>query len=653
MLTSKFASLKELSKKRILQDMIGSVRTPEGYVVMVVDKWTLRILSAACGMSDIADVGVTVVEKLEIQRQRLPEMEALYFISPEADSVDALVRDFSSAKKPQYRAVHLFFSTSANQVVMNKLAQAPHLIPLLKTMKDMNLDFIASQPNVFHTDSPHAVQFLYSPDALGAARIEQLRTAEKIVTLCTTMKEFPHIRYSIKHPMCEHVARYIHQQLDGFYRTSIESFDVNAARPTMVIMDRSIDPLAPVLHESTYEAMIHDLLHTKEDNIVEYTTVKADGTEEVKRAVVTEKDELWVGLRHQHIAVVLETVAKEFSNFVKGNVSSKLHKQLVNGPGSEVDDPRQMLDAIRAMPQYTELLDRYGLHMQLAEKCVNVFNEKNLQKIMELEQDLATGVDKEGRILSNGKFASSLAKMLSRGDIGEEEKLRLVLSYVIAMEGVKEKERKRIVEVAQLTPESQRAVQNLLFIGVNPQVAGKAHKRIINKDELKKAKKRAKDVPFELMRSVPVVKDVMETQLNGSMPIEQFPYVVTPPEILIGEPLSQPVPATQGRSLRTKKRYDWHIATEEKKEVELEAEHPPRSFFFVLGGITHSEARSAFELSNQFNREVIIGGSCLLTPQSYIDELKGFPSGESTQVVIHHPIKLNPVRQATSVAPKP
>ncbi len=42
---------------------------------------------------------------------------------------------------------------------------------------------------------------------------------------------------------------------------------------------------------------------------------------------------------------------------------------------------------------------------------------------------------------------------------------------------------------------------------------------------------------------------------------------------------------------------------------------------FVLGGITSSEMRVAYELMMQTKSEIIIGGTSLLTPQNFIDGL--------------------------------
>lgn len=51
------------------------------------------------------------MEKVSIRREPLPELEAIYFLSPTEESIDFLIKDFENSKKPQYAAVHLFLTS--------------------------------------------------------------------------------------------------------------------------------------------------------------------------------------------------------------------------------------------------------------------------------------------------------------------------------------------------------------------------------------------------------------------------------------------------------------------------------------------------------------------------------------------------------------
>src|SRR5579859_2798681 len=50
-------------------------------------------------------------------------------------------------------------------------------------------------------------------------------------------------------------------------------------------------------------------------------------------------------------------------------------------------------------------------------------------------------------------------------------------------------------------------------------------------------------------------------------------------------------------------------------------EQRQRIIVFIVGGATYSESRSCYEISKKWNRDVILGSTELITPQSFISEL--------------------------------
>ena len=65
---------------------------------------------------------------------------------------------------------------------------------------------------------------------------------------------------------------------------------------------RGFDPVAPVIHEWTYEAMAYDLLGL-DNGTFRYTAETGVGSKQVE-VVLSDKDELWSRLRHRFIADV-------------------------------------------------------------------------------------------------------------------------------------------------------------------------------------------------------------------------------------------------------------------------------------------------------------------------------------------------------------
>ena len=92
--------------------------------------------------------------------------------------------------------------------------------------------------------------------------------------VCASLGEYPIIRYynplereSGSHKLCERLAIMLQKDLDDFARNNSD-FPPPSARPRaiLLILDRTLDLIAPLLHEFTYQAMAHDMLPVRSGN---------------------------------------------------------------------------------------------------------------------------------------------------------------------------------------------------------------------------------------------------------------------------------------------------------------------------------------------------------------------------------------------------
>ena len=145
------------------------------------------------------------------------------------------------------------------------------------------------------------------------------------MSVCVTLGEYPAIRYyRPRGPLheagvlCSYLASYVQDGLD-IHAKYHEDFPPPSPRPrgVLIITDRTMDLFAPLIHEFTYQAMVHDLLPVKDGDKTYYKTVINEGrpNEEVKEMELGEKDKIWIENRHMHMKDVLEKLGTDFNKF--------------------------------------------------------------------------------------------------------------------------------------------------------------------------------------------------------------------------------------------------------------------------------------------------------------------------------------------------
>lgn len=81
-----------------------------------MDDISTRVISSALTMYDIMERRVTLVERLQMNRQPFPDMDVLYVAVPTVDAARRISADFERGKV-KYGNVHLFFLDSVRLIL--------------------------------------------------------------------------------------------------------------------------------------------------------------------------------------------------------------------------------------------------------------------------------------------------------------------------------------------------------------------------------------------------------------------------------------------------------------------------------------------------------------------------------------------------------
>ncbi|KAK4532440.1 hypothetical protein CCYA_CCYA12G3297 [Cyanidiococcus yangmingshanensis] len=795
-------TLRELARARILQGMMRIVRAAEAEAnassaalheanrkmvfLIIADRRSLAVLSAACRLTDLIQEGAFVVESLESEREPLPRMSAVYFVSPQLASFERLVADFpdvptgmypsmtrdrsgetngfatlsnatttmsgaqrqagssgraqsgsgvlrtprgrrtgapsttlaSSASTfpgPRYRAAHVFTTARVSDELLNLLRQSSSLVQRLLTFTELNLDFMAIEERIFSLDYTDALQVLFHPTAVAADLDERLSlapsweplptptpqqdrrelihtVAQNLLTLCHLIGEVPTIRYqrsesgvaqAIAEALVDTIKDYeanvpggmrgAQLQADAL-QTPVDGASSSKSTPVMptmlLILDRSIDMVAPFLHEYTYQAMCNDLLSADalDSGTTRYSYMVRQGesTEGVTREAFLDEyaDSTWARLRHLHIADAISEISDE----LQSNSLNALRSTLDSAPSSR--HPTASTSSSRSSTiSYDQMqkLSKYAVHMDILDCLMHRFNDRYLQRTSLCEQDLADGlVDCHGNVISTTEAAQRTALILQDQHVPLEDKVRLLAIVLVTMD-VSARDVDDLLDAMEDVGLGREVVSALLHARLGVSLAKEPGERQALAERALRYFRASRGESYDLSRYVPFVREVLEAVARNRLSRSRFPVLLSdePEQSERNQPRDR-TPRSRSRSLSreretagragaryraasvrrrrsssvVRRRSDSVDDLERGSGRELssaseddglpngteripESKRPRRRVIvFIAGGMCASEMRVAYEVSADLPLNVYLGATHVLTPARMLEALR-------------------------------
>ncbi|XP_019252325.1 PREDICTED: SNARE-interacting protein KEULE isoform X2 [Nicotiana attenuata] len=640
---SDYKYFRQVSRDRLLYEMLRSAKSKDSksaWKVLIMDKLTVKIMSYACKMADITEEGVSLVEDIYKRRQPLPSMDAIYFIQPTKENVVMFLSDMAG-KSPLYRKAFVFFSSPIAKELVSYIKRDSSVLSRIGALREMNLEYFANDIQCFTTDNERALEELYG-DEEGSRKGDLCLNvmANRIATVFASLREFPYVRYraaksldpttmtTFRDLIPTKLAAAVWNSLTK-YKSTLPHFP-QTETCELLILDRSVDQIAPIIHEWTYDAMCHDLLNMEGNKYVHEVPGKAGGPPEKKEVLLEDHDPIWLELRHAHIADASERLHEKMTNFVSKNKAAQMHQGSRDGGQLSTRDLQKM---VQALPQYSEQIEKLSLHVDIAGKLNRIIRESSLKEIGQLEQNLVFG-DAGTKDLINFLRVNQ--------DVTRENKLRLLMIYAaVHPEKLESDKLSKLMELARLPQDDMNAVYNMrLLEGSSDNKKSLLGPFSLKFDVHKKKHAARKDrtdeaATWQLSRFYPMIEELVEKLSKGELPKNDYPCMNDPSPTFHGTSQSASVQANQvptPHSMRSRRTATWarprnsddgyssdsilrHASSDFKKMGQ-------RIFVFIVGGATRSELRACHKLTTKLKREVVLGSSSLDDPPQFITKLK-------------------------------
>lgn len=577
--------------------LIDSVQ-PEGrYKTLVVDRRVKEILAYSVETHELLDRQVANVLLLDSPRQTETYLDAIYICECNEYTIGCVSADFIR-RPPRYKRAHVFFLPGGNSKLITQFKNST-ISHYLSHVGEAPLGWLPMERAVFSMGEPWAFDRLYNENCHDQVPYLDI-IAQKIASVCMSLQEFPYIRYWWPHAAQEGAPQ---RQFPMMLATAIQSHlhkmrnqymtpELDAqSKTTLLVVDRTLDLWAPLMHEFTFQALAVDACNFK-GNKYKSKNGSVEGE-------LNESDLDWCDLRHQHISIVTQKLTDRIKALREANPHLADNNKDVT-----VHDVRNMM---AALPEFVKSRDNVSVNLQVALECMETVDNSYLREVAEFEQNAALG--KHGQ----GTLADDLVRVLALKGISRENKLRAIIVYVLARNsGLFRADYERLARHTGLKESDLEQIWNLASLGVSVlKAVAKPHK---GKKETNYVRENNEQ---ELLytRYEPALKTVVEQLLQNKLSRDDFPFCGE-------EPLDEEAGTAEAPvSLRNpKQRATWALNTTAGNAKQ----HGQRRklIVIVLGGFTASESRSMYELTSKYPKDVVIGGEDLLTPQSFLKFLE-------------------------------
>uniref|UniRef100_A0A7E4WDZ4 Sec1 family domain-containing protein 1 n=1 Tax=Panagrellus redivivus TaxID=6233 RepID=A0A7E4WDZ4_PANRE len=403
--TRQIASLKQILN--LNQPVSASLANEPTWKVLILDKYAQDIIAPLIPVKVLRENGVTLHFLVNSVRETLPDVPAVYFISPTDENIQYLCEDLKKALYDSFY-INLIYPISRPQLEsIAASAVNSGTMSQVQKLTDQYLSFIALEDDLFmlrrySTHSPFTFQAINDP-SISPEDMDKLidNTASGLFAVCATLGIVPIIK-CLKDNAAEQVAIKLNQKIRDnlrdarnnlFTQEHIRGGHFTKHRPILVLADRNVD-LATMLHHTwTYQALIHDIL---EMDLNRVKIVDANGKN--RDYDMDASDNLWRTYKGSPFPIVADAVQSDLEE-VKQNEKAIKDLKTSMGFDNESDETimvfgdttSKLSSAVGTLPELLKRKSFVELHTNVATTVLSAIKSRRFDVLFENEEKMLNG----------------------------------------------------------------------------------------------------------------------------------------------------------------------------------------------------------------------------------------------------------------------
>ncbi|CCH62401.1 hypothetical protein TBLA_0H01130 [Henningerozyma blattae CBS 6284] len=633
------ANLIELQKNYFLKQL-NDIQVPHNVKLLVIDDYVEKFFGFIFANPDELLAHVAAVDRIDSPKRRSQQsLEVIYLVKPTKFNISCIDVDFQG-RPAKYKNCHIRFLPGFAGYLVEYFNHKRYISQYMKSLAEFKLAFYPRELQVFQTmDIDRPLQIFFNQNCTDLIERNIERTIQSLLNLCIITGEYPIVRYTLPNEnqlaitpavmLVKKVAVQFQDAIDDYARKN-QDFPPQSTRPraTLIITDRTLDLFSPILHDFTYQSMAYDLVSTinLRNDLYTYSAESEKGDLEEKSSKLMDLyDDIWIELKYQHIMDAHE--------YLQGKVKEIIAKNPLLVDRSNVKNTTDLLSVVAHLKGFDEERRKLVLHQTLIEECLKLNRDRKLAEYSDVEQCLSGfGLDADGNKIKN--ITETIFPLLISKHPSITDKIRYIIIYALYRGGIIEEDFNKLLSFAGIL-KTHEHFNNFITLMKN-----------FDKLGFPLVKNQPKDKPFEKIwfndtitndsnvyntsRFIPATGNILSKVIANPLYLseENFPYVKDKPiELLDEEDLmfagGGSAATTSSTSLRNQRhKATWTKANSASNPNNQANQTRQRIFYYVMGGLTYGEIKSAYEQSSLKNKDIFIGSDSLITPLMFLQSIE-------------------------------